>query len=154
MRILTFALPCFALALAACGSNKLCTLLGCESGVRLEREIVTTPADVAKLTLTICRNGECASGKFASSAGGAQACSLSGPLKVTLCSLSQPQKGGAFSLTAQLPAPSPKDGDEYTFKIVNDDTGAALLEVKKNVSYTTTQPNGPDCEPTCTTATL
>lgn len=156
MRILTLLFVGLTTASMACGSSssdKACTLVYCESGVRLDREITVAAADVAKLTLTICRNGECSSGKFSSGSGGPQPCSLSGQLQPTICSLA-PKQSGTGSFTVQLSAKNATDGDEYTFKIVRDDTGAAILDEKKSVVYTTSQPNGPDCEPTCKFAML
>lgn len=101
-------------------------------------------------SLTICRNGACSSGTFDASS----ACQLKGELKTTFCSLKRSPQGAGLTLSFVLSSPNPKDGDEYTVKLVNGDTGAAPVDVKTTVTYKTSQPNGSDCDPGCKTAAL
>lgn len=146
----------FALVFTACTSSghdddaKSCTLLGCEDSVGLARDLTIAEADVGKYTLTICRNGSCASGKI----GASSQCELKGDLQPRRCSLARAPMSSMVTLTVSIPAYGAQDGDEYTVKLVNDVTGAAPVDVKSKVTYTTSQPNGPGCDPTCKSASL
>lgn len=147
---LLFGFVALASLVACTNSSKTCTLVDCFNNISLKRSVAISSADVPKHTLTVCRNGRCSSGKLPADVD--SSCELKGDLGLLSCSLDQ----GAYavSLGVRFEVDDPKSGDDVTVKLVNDDTGAAPIDVQTKVTYKSSQPNGPDCDPVCMSAEL
>ena len=138
-------------------SSSSCTALACQSGAHFQGGIhFTSNSDT--LTLDVCKNNACAHGTAArlSPTTGAPTCSVSGSIEAA-CAVSS---DGA-TLTIDIPGPTAttslddfKDGDIYRVRVTRAATNETLVDVTKTVTYKTSQPNGPSCEPTCKNADL
>jgi hypothetical protein len=142
-----------SLAAIACGSKQSCTERGCDSGVHFESPIRVGGAG-DQLTVTICKNGTCSRGTATGFNTSAPTCSVTGATTAT-CSVRVDSSGSAkFVADVTSAASDMKDGDAYTFRVLRGTTNETLVDVTKPAAYTTNQPNGPSCDPTCLNADL
>lgn len=159
-----FAFVAFALLASAIGlatnacSTKSCTLVGCQSGAA----ITVHPAAGAALTgatFAICLNGKCSSGV----AGGGEAGPASDPSHIVMngdVGIQTADVSGSnvvFDYREDESNPATKihtSGDTYRVSIIGADK-STLVDATRTVTYpNTSQPNGPDCDPTCHNATV
>jgi hypothetical protein len=134
-----------------CASSLSCSEAGCRPSVHFQSAIrVQGPSDT--LALTVCRNGTCAHGTAKN--GG---CSLDAVSTDLLVSCSLTTASGTTTIAFDIPgfnSDQLKDGDIYIFRVQRGATNESLVEVTRSATYTTTQPNGPGCGPTCKSADL
>ena len=145
----TFALP-FALALAGCGTvspqPQGCTDIGCENGYH----VTFTAASAwkaGKYTLDVVADGTMTT------------CTATLPLTSTStadCTRAGVQlglSGSALPAAQQSLSDVLIAGTPMSVKITVSRDGAQLVTKDFTPTYTTSQPNGPECEPTCSSAT-
>lgn len=131
-------LPVWVAAVLACASlTSGCTCVACGNALQWSSDLPSTldDADIAALSVEVCRNGECHVGEFAgqpsvSFATNAHALLSRGP-------------GRPWRLLVQFAMAAPADGDLFTIR-VRDSSGrvvAGLAETR--VTYVQTRPNGP-----------
>lgn len=139
-------------------STKSCTLVGCQSGA----SITTHPAATASLagaTFAICLNGKCSSGTAGGGEGGASADDshivLNGDVGIQTADVT----GGTVTFHYGEDTSNPAtqihtSGDTYRVSIIGADK-STIVDATRTVTYPqTSQPNGPDCDPTCHNATV
>ena len=142
------------LALQACTTRTSCSQVGCHDGVSLSRKVTIASPAVARLTLAVCVDGECGSAKLPvpgirDGENVAQVSSGSASMDAFLV-----QTGSDFTLYVMLSNRNVKDGDAYTFKVVDEASGGVLLDLTKSTTYDILEPNGAACGPTCKFAML
>jgi hypothetical protein len=146
------------LVVAACSSQTTCTLVGCETGASWQRTLSVPSAQIPSLQVTVCRNGACDSGGVTQTGDPSTgfACAFGGPLQLQArCGIAV-TSNGAVTLTAYVTVDerAATDGDLYELRVVQPGAGTPVLDAKDTARYTTSQPNGPACAPTCKEATL
>ncbi|MFP2906458.1 hypothetical protein ACLESD_15620 [Pyxidicoccus sp. 3LFB2] len=129
-----------------------CTLIGCDSRVTLETKVDASLDTLKSSTLTGCLNDACLSIPL----GGSPPEEARVPEQPVLTAAFDAHPAGGVLLTASyVPGSNAglKDGDTYSFT-VETPQGVKLVDVRRAVTYQVSQPNGPQCPPTCLTATL
>ena len=133
-----------------------CTQVGCDYRVEARfTNLLTGPSDTLPLTIEACVDGQCvtATVDLGTSDTNASDCNVSAQ-GTACCTFDPPAPGvqclatvgGSVSITFPLDDSEPAAG--HTLKgTVRDKRGAELLSGEKVVPPS--QPNGPDCEPTC-----
>ena len=136
-------------SIAACSSSSEgsgpgqgCSLVGCVDGATY-----SAPLGIAldASTITACRDDQCATGPFGA------------PLTLpdgTITSVTS--AGGTLLVQWILLDGAPvADGDTYYARFDDAKSGATLYTIDSGpVHYTTSQPNGPGCAPTCHAADI
>jgi hypothetical protein len=142
----------FLVALTACASNSTqdhaCSLVGCNDGVGIDLAAVTTRFPMQPLKLHVCLDASCQDAVITANdceqaqlpAGGPT------PALVLICTL---QSGGTVSVTASSTSPLASTQTTSVSLSLTDATGAIVYEHTESVALTSSQPNGPDCAPTC-----
>ncbi len=146
-------LSLLALALVGCGDvldQKSCTAIGCNSQVSTTLDL-TNVGDAAGAKVVVCRNSACVEGTV-NQQNGQLSCSFQRDGSFLGPSCNQAFSGNALSFTYTLADGEAKDGDTYSFKVTGKTGGTASKEGA--VTYQVSRPNGPDCEPVCSQATL
>jgi hypothetical protein len=142
-------LPVLAIAQAAAGcqsTESACTLVACQDGVG-----VTLGGVAAKLapslpvTLTVCLDTSCSSFKL-NHTGQAPTCTALSAGD-TLCSIDG--EGTVALTTLPLPPGTAPGASLVVLVTAADGMGNSLLSEMQSVTIVETQPNGPDCAPTC-----
>ncbi len=133
------------IGLVACDPLEVCTLVGCDDGVLVD--FPGWPLDDGTYDLTVTgASGEVYACTVVVTESGtrldSQRCSDPGAIvSVTL------DRNGIGTLGVRTPVL----GDEVAVEVSFDD--AVVLSDSGPVDYEMVQPNGPDCEPTCTIGT-
>ena len=161
---MTFASPwgCLLLtALAVQGgcSSKLCSEVGCLNGAQLTRPLAVSDAQALALVVTVCRNQACSTGTRASGQENPSSIVFSFTGSVQVFGYVDQTGSGGRELQLQIDDSESEtenlhDGDVYAVKVIVPGSKTALLDVTSTATYTTSQPNGPACEPTCKSTTL
>ena len=146
-----------ALATNAC-SSKSCTLVGCQSGAAIT---VHPPAgaSLTGATFAICLNGKCSSGIAGGGEGGAASdpshIVMNGDVGIQTADVSGGNVTFVYSEDESNPATKiHTSGDTYRVSIIGADK-STIVDATRTVTYpNTSQPNGPDCDPTCHNATV
>lgn len=137
--------------------TKTCTEVGCNSGVTINA-YPPQGASLQGATFGICLNGKCSSGSAAAEGGAPvdpSRVEMNGEVGLQIASIS----GGAvaFQYTEDASNAASKihlSGDTYRVSIVGADK-STIVDATRTVTYpNTSQPNGPDCDPTCHNATV
>jgi hypothetical protein len=144
---------------AGCAANegepqRACTLIGCDSGASFDLGAFAE-ADAARLTgarIELCFNATCSEAVIEE---------LPPPNDLRAVQVGQGEPSGRVEIWRTDPSGAVElivhvsgaydlftDGDVYAVSIVGSDQ-VALVERSWSVTYRTSQPNGPDCEPTC-----
>lgn len=136
--------------------TKTCTTVGCASMITLAE----VPAGVdrsapERIAVRFCRNGECFTSNVARNSADPETlrCTTSNAPARTFaigCTIA----AGTFRASIQSLDPAQlADGD--VFRIMVDDASGRVFDTgDRTVTHTVSQPNGPDCDPTCKSATL
>ena len=143
--------------IAGCASSKSCTLVGCESAVSASYEVPVAQADLEGATVTVCKIAACSSALVVKEARPIPEpqflCPYDAATPIT-CNVDVASPSSAKIAIQYRVAPTDAhDGDAYTVTIKRA-SGDVVFTKNKSASYTTTQPNGPSCEPTCKQAAL
>ncbi len=149
MRLFLWVSLLLLLTVSACSTSPSCATASCPSTVHFQGSLRFRSANDS-LDVTVCKNGSCARGTVSQSA-----CSVSGLIDAT-CRISIDGTGnGTLSVDFLASAKEDlKDGDLYTVRVLRGQTNESLVDVTKPVSYKTTRPNGPECEPSCRSADM
>ena len=133
-----------------------CTLVGCESGARLE--LAAVPAsELARLTgarIEVCFAGTCKQGVIDTlpTANDVKSLNLGSPGESRIeVMLARTDPSGVLEIELVIASEDHErfhEGDVYTIRLTAAD-GSHLVDRAWSVSYRTWQPNGSDCEPTC-----
>ena len=120
-------------------------------------DVAVAQADLEGATVTVCRNGACSSAVVVKAvrqiADPQFLCPYADPNPIT-CNVDVGSASSANIKIAYRVSPvDAHDGDSYAVTIQRTN-GDVLVTTTKSVSYTTTQPNGPSCDPTCKQASL
>lgn len=140
--------------------DRICTDIGCASGASFDLGLFAE-ADFARLTgarIQVCLGTACADRVIDVLPAAPNEVSY-----LTLNTSADPRIAvslvrtdpGTIGIQVEVESGQPDlfhDGDVYTVSLVASD-GGPLLNRSWSVSYETSQPNGPDCEPTCRSAT-
>lgn len=141
-------LPALAMALLACdtqGGDGACTLIGCVNGVTIE----FTLREAGSYVVTVDAGGQkttCMATLPLSGADTVSPCDREGVILTRSGSAlpaAQQSLGGLFV--------SDTTASSITVKITRD--GATVREQTFTPQYSTSRPNGPNCDPVCTQAT-
>ena len=157
------ALTVALLTAPGCAPSSACTLAGCQSGVKIYTTASSLPAGASMRT---CRNAVCATAKLvAEDDAGTRFDALYDPqIFVGGCSAEPVDGGAGFAVACQVSAAAVTDAgasetetplsesDRYTVSIVQGSTVTTLVD--DTATYTTFQPNGPSCDPTCLEGTI
>ena len=163
---LTSSLLAFGLLAVGCGlsfvpacSSHACGLVGCATGASIRLTLPPPTATTFPLALKTCFNDDCRTAQLLAPDGSGSGSTatlppaLEGPIAdATLFATG----AGSLALTVswrQNPPGHVANGDRYTVT-VTDAGGATVGSFDKTATYTTNQPNGADCAPTCQFATL
>ena len=146
-----------ALGSSAC-STKSCTVVGCQSGAAIT---VHPPAgaSLAGATFAICLNGKCSSAVAGGGEGGPSSDAthivMSGDVGIQTADISGGNVTFVYAEDESNPATKiHTSGDTYRVSIIGADK-STLVDATRTVTYpNTSQPNGPDCDPTCHNATV
>lgn len=142
-------IPVVSLLLAslapACETLHECTLIGCSDGVGMTLPaLATTYSGNLPLTIDACLGAECSVFRI-DHTGAAPVCT-SMSAGNTLCTID----GMGTVVLTKLPLPTgATDGPLPVHVTVTDKSGATIADGTATVTITPSQPNGPDCEPTC-----
>lgn len=142
------SLALFALVLSGCASTSTehpCTALGCQNGYSLDLSAAAWPAGTYLVELVVDgQKGTCEATLPLTEASRA-VCSLPG-VRLELSGSALPPAQHALAALAWSGSPAKVD---VTVKV----NGATLGKPASfTPAYRTTQPNGPRCEPTCSSA--
>ncbi|MFO0671395.1 MAG: hypothetical protein U0235_17480 [Polyangiaceae bacterium] len=144
--------------LAGCSSSKTCTLLGCESSATMRVYAAVDRTAMTTATITACRNGSCSAGQpttVPSAPGDRLAFRLAGPIAAEgYLSSPDPVKGYKIEAVFALEGVTTANGDTYEIRVTPAGAAAPAVTVSDKATYQSTQPNGPDCPPECTAATI
>ncbi|QSQ27502.1 hypothetical protein JY651_22445 [Pyxidicoccus parkwayensis] len=151
------------------GRDKVCTLIGCIPGATWKKTVDVPLSVLRASTLTACRNDVCASidlAGFSEEVGPGgypvrnflQVPSNGIPAKdqphVSIGVFPVPQQGFELSVSYDTPPRAVlENGDVYAITIQTRD-GRKLVDERSSVMYRISQPNGPDCPPTCMYAVM
>lgn len=151
MRLLSIFL--LALGLLGCEKtsthpgDRICTTIGCLNGLTVRLEPALTRAGQYKIAVTADGQATTCTGSLPLPACEQQAVTCTGPLAAQLtasgCALPQAQHSFPELHLTGTPA-------QVQVSIQRD--GAVVAEKTLTPAYKTSQPNGPDCEPICTSA--
>jgi hypothetical protein len=131
-----------------------CTLIGCWSGASYEGGFSLGGADANSLELTTCFNGTCDKTPIRFSGKDASCSSATRPLCwLSLATADSVQVRLTVSPPAGVSEASLMNGDHYEARIGLSGQ-APLLQLDARATYTTFQPNGPMCGPTCKSTRL
>ena len=142
-----------------CSSSKSCTLIGCGDPLVLSLRLTSLPQDGDVLTVAVCRNGTCISGQFAVSSSAlsmGQSEGVSFPSATVYDSTKSDLVGAWISQTSESTAVLTvhdrpwsmnflNNGDHYTVTLKNA-AGDTLASFDQVVNYSSSWPNGPDCD--------
>lgn len=138
------------------GQERACTLIGCESGASFEVGAFAE-AEVGRLTgarIEVCLNAMCREAEIEEvpAPDGIRYLSLGGGAPLARVTIARTDPGGAIEIEAQVSGEAElfADGDVYSVSLVGSDQ-TQLVERAWSVTYRISQPNGPECEPTCRT---
>jgi hypothetical protein len=144
-------------ACAGCASSKSCTLAGCDSTVSASYDVPVARADLEGATLTVCKNGACSSAVVVRAPRAIPDPQFLCPYDAStpiMCNVDVLSTTSAkIAIQYRVAPDDAHDGDAYTVTLKRA-TGEVVLTKSASASYTTTQPNGPSCEPTCKQASL
>ena len=135
----------------------MCTLVGCDSGVRFVVHLKEkTSAITHDGTIHVCSGAQCADGKFSAPAspGGVAACSItsrSRPVYVR-CYLQDEWDGSLLNVEVVGANRTFVDGDQVSLRLVAG--GRRVVDNVRRVTYASFSPNGPQCAPTCRSASI
>ena len=145
--LLFLAVP--ASALSACKLSE-CTDASCRDGVNIT---AYTAANLGELspegTIEVCRNGRCATGAFVEPG----VFSLEGEIVASGTVSYVNARRSVVEMRLGLSARELRGGDRYRIAI-KDRSGRTLLDEESVANYETVHPNGPDCKPECTAASM
>ena len=137
-----------ASALPAC-TPKTCTLADCSDGVDIS---VYATANLGALrrdgAIEVCRNDRCTTGAVVERG----ALSLKGETSASGWVSYVDDRCSLVTMRIELPRDA-RDGDRYRI-VVKDDSGTVLVDEESVAKYEAFRPNGLDCEPECTRASL
>jgi hypothetical protein len=145
-----------------CSSSKDCTDVGCESGAMLTRTVAVTDAEASALVITACRNDACVTGTKSTRAGDqlnpySIVYAFTGPIP-SYAFVAQAASGGhqveLHIGNTESENKNMKDGDVYTITITKPGETSPTLKVTSTASYSTSEPNGAECGPTCKSTSL
>ena len=139
---------------------KECTARGCNSQVSSTLTVGGTADSLAASKVIVCRNGVCEEGFLRTLDGGSKGpteVSCTFPNKTTIdrgpgCR-SKSTDPGIIDFSYTLANDEAKDGDTYSFKIIDKTTSQPAATKEGAVTYNVFNANG-DCGPTCSQATL
>ncbi len=153
-----------ALLFVACKKDKpadvakLCNMVGCNSGVELKIGTVSvadvTPKDAATASIEVCLNKRCSPMSLqklpsASAAVFLDGAAMGSDLEMHATVDVAPADLVSVVVNVAGDATAFKDGDVYHVTVKSAD-GRVLSDRSWSATYQITQPNGPECEPTCT----
>ena len=154
------AVPSIFASSTHCGN---CTEAGCTSTVSSSATVNVDLAAMDGAPVTICCNSSCVNGTTVATTHVENGEETS----VLLCEFpdnsgrascvgrATDSAGVTLALTYYLDDDETPDGDSYRFEVRSpDDTNEVLVLTEGSVTFTVSQPNGPECEPTCYNATL
>jgi hypothetical protein len=148
-----------------------CSHMGCGAStgphpwqVGFEVPIAAAIGDLVGSGLTACRNADCRAGTLATVSTGADQSSpiTMEPGDLYLVSYVRApgqsptpllEVGWGQTPTTDREIPDPQDGDLYSVEL-RAASGAVVAAASGVATYTVVTPNGPGCEPRCTTGTL
>lgn len=139
-------------ALAGCGSGAPCTMNECPPSATMDVISVTDPAMLSGTVLMVCVADQCASGAVPmpeQAIGTGITKSLDGALQAEVLVFTA---ASGIAVTASLFPASVTNGDVYTMSLMSGST--TLASSRLTSVYSTSYPNGMDCQPTCRIATL
>lgn len=127
-----------------------CFNMGCSSGLGFETRL-DAAQDLRLLKFTICHNGTCATASPDLQGDAAIPSSIYCVYDPTMGCYLHRRADGAMDAIVSLhfDYASAVDGDTATFRVEDTTKATPLLDVVRQVTYGTFQPNGPKCEPTC-----
>ena len=142
------ALLLLATGLAACGSDhmmsKSCTDIGCSDGVTIDLGPRAAYGTSATLKVHVCIDSACAD--MIVSATDCQLQGAGGTTTPPLILMCTPETNLVIVASATTAFGA---GSHLVAVAVSDASGTMIFSHSENVATTSTQPNGPDCEPTC-----
>lgn len=133
------------------GGQQACTAIGCDDGATITVAGVTKKGGAAPYALHVCVDAACADLTVTADAchETPQAKGNTGSI-VTSCSL---DTSGAAVLVLRLPALGSATSHVVAAS-VQDATGALVFSKSQQVTFDTSRPNGPMCEPVCQRAQI
>lgn len=157
-----FAVLGFLPAYLGCASSKSCTDVGCESGAMLTRNVTVTTAEAQALVITACRNDVCVTGTKSTKSEDqlnphSVVYAFTGAIPSYAFVAETASGGHEVELhvgNTEAENKNMKDGDVYRVKITKPGETSPTLDVTSAASYSTSEPNGAECGPTCKSTSL
>ncbi|MCL2778667.1 MAG: hypothetical protein FWD73_11735 [Polyangiaceae bacterium] len=135
------------------GGGASCTLIGCADTATLNAHLAAAPAELDGAAVTACWQQMCATASLPTLTGqGAAYFAMQGD-GIRANGLLESDGNGVYVEVTVSPLGTVANGDSYRLSVV-DASGQTLLNGQAIATYTILQPNGPDCDPTCHTATF
>jgi hypothetical protein len=136
-------------ALSGCETSHACTLIGCVSQASAVVPLSGEPAPNSMVTA--CYNDACATGTVLGGAGDE-------PIHIEFIGHPDTQAQFRFDLGPQVQitwilSTTAHDGDRFSVDVV-DAAGVSVAHFDSVAAFTTVNPNGPECVPTCQQAVL
>ncbi len=150
------ALLCRLVLLLACEIAVVSTAVGCgracgsvyvPSEVRGSISVNASVPSLDRATLTICKNGQCASSVLEVGASGSDTtalCVQSADSTIT-CNVNASGQGSVVSLNYKLDGTTTSASDVYTFTLQQPGSASPVLSTTRVPQYTTGEPNGEGC---------
>ena len=145
---LAFAIAPLACTSSTSGGDQSCTLVGCEDGVAMDLGALATTYPNVPLAVHVCLDDKCQDAVVTASSCD-QAPTGSGGSVPALVLLCMPYGDGHVHILANAPNALADPTKTQLAISVTDATGAKVYEHVEWITLTSTQPNGPKCEPTC-----
>jgi len=137
--------------------NRVCTSLGCSSGVSLELDLPLAESELSKTRVHACRNGACVEARFSgitfrkSGGRGLPTKPMAGPLNGWSVACIGWKTEHRFWLAVEWEAErwdGPKIDDRYTVTVL-DGRGKVITTLDERITkYVENYPNGKECDGT------
>jgi hypothetical protein len=152
--------------LTACGSGSpgghACTEIGCVDQLMATLQDASGGLPSGMQAVTVTADGVTTSCSFTLPLAANSAPSCPSPLQIAVQPMMKCTNTGTAQYPVQTCTPVPGTGTEQitlmgkpaTVRLTQTSDGTTWLDQTVTPAYTTTQPNGPDCPPTCSQATV
>ncbi len=142
-----------AVSCPGCGEAHSCTAVGCTSDVTWSGDIPRSSEPEITLRIEFCKEGQCRSSIQVFSTTTGAAGHPTGNLNGS-CSAKLNETTLSLSCSFRYPTHDLAQGDVFSLTLVDEDTGDTLVQKSGPVTLAVSQPNGPDCGPTCLNGSL
>ncbi|MBI5531207.1 MAG: hypothetical protein HY898_00725 [Deltaproteobacteria bacterium] len=142
-----------AAAVTSCGGKALdCGQLPCPDELLIWGDLTYKGSEAVHINVKICRNDKCSSGDVQADPLGHAEVTLQGDLPAVV-ELASRTASDTWQLSVKVNDSNGTDGDKVTLTLTTVPKGTVIFDKKaSSVKYVTSQPNGPECSPTCRSA--